>query len=72
MHFDRSPFPRSCKGGGREGVGGGGGGGVNGLKFAIFIGRFRSDGAASMTMKGKVCRKTKRADNPQQTVPPNE
>ena len=52
----------------RGGRGKRGGGGLNGFKFAIFIGRFRSDGAASMAVKGKICRKTKRADNPQQTV----
>ena len=36
----------------RVGGGGGGGGVLNGFKFATFIGRFRSDGAASMAMKG--------------------
>ena len=33
-------------------VGGGGGGGVNDFSFGAFIGRFQSDGAESMTVKG--------------------
>ena len=30
----------------------GGGGGLNVVEFGIFIGRFSSDGAASMAVKG--------------------
>ena len=37
----------SCKG-----LGGGGGRGLNDFEFATFSGRFQSDGAASMAVKG--------------------
>ena len=36
----------------RGGGGGGGGEGLNDYKFVTFIGRFQSDGAASMTVNG--------------------
>ena len=43
VDFDRHPF--ACS---REAVGGGGGGGLNYFKFGTLVGRFPSDGAASM------------------------
>ena len=46
VHFDRNPFTCSCEG---VGVGAGReGGGLNYFKFGTFVGRFASDGAASM------------------------
>ena len=43
---------RVCVEGGGGGRGGGGGGGLNDFKFGTVIGRFPSDGAASMAVKG--------------------
>ena len=52
MYFHRNRFTCSCKG---RGWGGGGGGeGLNDLKFGTFIGRFPSDGATSMAVKGLI------------------
>ena len=45
MRFSRSPFTCSCQGGG-------GGGGLTDFKFGTFIGRFPSDGAAGIAVKG--------------------
>ena len=52
MHFDRTLFTCSCEG--WRGWWGGGGWGeeLNAFRFATFIGRFPSDGAASMAVKG--------------------
>ena len=53
MHFDRNPFRYSCEERGGGGGGGiGGGGGLNDFKFGISIGRFPSDGAACVAVKG--------------------
>ena len=38
--------------GGEEEGGGGGGGGLNSFKFSTFTGRFPSEGAATMAVKG--------------------
>jgi len=43
VHFDRSPFTRSC-----EAVAGGS---LKDFKFGTFIGRFLSEGAASMAVE---------------------
>ena len=43
MHFDRNPFTCSREGGKKS---------LNDFKFGTFIGRFPSDGAASMAEKG--------------------
>ena len=51
MHFDRSPFTRSCEAVAGGGGGGGGGGSLNDFKFGTFIGRFLSEGAASMAVE---------------------
>ena len=44
MHFDRSPFTRSCQGEK----------GLNNFKFGTFIGRFPSDDVTSMVVKGLI------------------
>ena len=49
-HFDRNPLMCSCEGGK---------GGVNDFKFGTFIGRFKSDSAASVTAKGLNLRVTR-------------
>ena len=45
MHFHRNPFTCSCERGQK---------GLNALKFGTFIGRFQSDGAAGMAVKGLI------------------
>ena len=43
VHFDRNPFKCSSEGGKK---------GINNFQFGTFIGRFKSDSAASMAVKG--------------------
>ena len=47
-----SNLPFTCK----VGVGGGGGGDLDDFKFGTFIGRFPSDGAARVAVKGLICK----------------
>ena len=46
MNFDSSPFTCSCAGEKKKNL--------NNLKFGTFIGRFSSDDAASMAVKGLI------------------
>ena len=47
MHFGRSPFTGSCEWGKS----------LNNFKIGTFIGRFLSDGAANMAVKGLITKR---------------